>query len=150
MGAEWTPDLILNHELLDAQHVEIFRRLAEAGAALDADRATLGRAVSAFVDALLEHFATEERLMEETLYSERARHRSAHELFLADVTRVREGLAGTGRTPEVDAWLRERLPEWLRFHTRVNDARFGEFLARRRPRPLPNGRAARPAGGRLS
>jgi hemerythrin len=150
MSAEWTPELILNHDLLDAQHVEVFRRLGEAGLALRGDRAGLEAALSAFVDALIEHLATEERLMDETLYPERARHQSAHELFLADVSRVRREMARAGATPEVDAWILHRLPEWLRFHIRVNDAPFGEYLARRQSHPSADARPGRRAGGHLS
>jgi hemerythrin len=150
MAAEWSPELILNHELLDAQHVEIFKRLAEAGAALRTDRATLEAAVAAFSDALLHHASAEEQIMEETLYPERVRHRSAHELFIADLTQMSAELARTGPTPDVEAWILRRLPEWLRFHIRVNDAPLGEYLARRRPHQAGEARPRRAAGRHLS
>jgi hemerythrin len=71
--------------------------------------------------------------MNETLYPERVRHRSAHELFVADFEQARAELRANGATPQVANALRRRVPEWLRFHIRVNDAPFGEWLARRRP-----------------
>ncbi len=132
MAAEWTPELTVNDELLDAQHVEIFRRLADASSALERTRVEAESAVAAFADVLLSHVASEEQLMEETLYPERVRHRSAHEMFVSDFTRMRAELAEKGPTPLVAEWLRVRIPEWLRFHIRVNDAPFGEYLARRR------------------
>lgn len=149
MSAEWSPELILNHELLDAQHLEIFRRLGEAAAALDSDRRTLEDAVTAFTDALLDHVAVEEQLMEETLYPERVRHRSAHELFVADLSRIRETLFRAGRTDDVDEFLLRRLPDWLRFHIRVNDLPFGAYLARRRSHPSADPRP-RSAARKLS
>jgi hemerythrin len=132
MTVGWSPDLTLNEELLDAQHVDLFRRLTDASAALDGTRAALDAAVAAFADALVAHLAVEERLMDETLYPERTRHRSAHELFLADLGQMRAELHHKGATPAVAEWIRDRLPEWLRFHIRVNDVPFGAFLARRR------------------
>jgi hemerythrin len=130
--AEWTPELTLNHDLLDDQHVEIFRRVAAAVAALDGPRAALDAAVAALADALVTHLSSEERVMQETLYPERARHRSAHELFMADFVQLREELRTLGPTPAVADGLRRRVPEWLRFHIRVNDLPLGAYLSRRR------------------
>jgi hemerythrin len=132
MPSEWSPDLTLNNEVLDEQHVELFRRLSAAAAALDGPRDGLVEAVDAFADTLLSHLAVEERLMDETLYPERVRHKSAHELFVADFEKVRAELRASGATLAVAEGLRRRVPEWLRFHTRVNDGPFGAYLARRR------------------
>ena len=144
MAVEWTPELTLNDELLDRDHVEMFRKLADAASALGGDRSRLEAALAAFSSALLDHLSREERLMDETLYPERVRHRSAHELFVADLQRLRDDLRVLGPTPELDAAVRHRVPEWLRFHIRVNDAPLGEHLARRRPqaqaRAEPRGR----------
>jgi hemerythrin len=130
--AEWTPDLTLNNEMLDDQHVEIFRRLGEAGRALDGPPAGVDSAVAALSDALVTHLAAEERLMDDALYPERRRHRSAHEMFMADFGQMRDELRRLGPTPMVAEWIRHRIPEWLGFHIRVNDAPLGAFLSRRR------------------
>jgi len=132
MTTEWTPDLTLNHELIDEQHVEIFRRLSDATAVLDGATAEVEKAVAALADALVTHLAAEERLMNETLYPERARHRSAHEMFMADFLQMREELREQGPSALVADWISRRIPEWLRFHIRVNDLPFGAYLSRRR------------------
>lgn len=131
MTRDWTPEVTLNHELLDRQHVEIFRRLQQAVAALDRSRADLEAAVAGLADALVDHVAVEERIMDETLYPERVRHRSAHEMFLADFGKLRDELRAQGPTASVAEGLRVRVPEWLRFHIRVNDQPLGLFLVRR-------------------
>jgi hemerythrin len=150
MPGEWSPELTLNNELLDDQHVELFRRLSAAGAALDGPRDALDEAVAAFADTLVSHLAVEERLMDETLYPERVRHKSAHELFVADFEKVRAELRASGPTPAVVDGLRRRVPEWLRFHTRGNDAPLGAYLARRRQLGPSAGRPSRDDGRRLS
>lgn len=147
MTVDWTPELTLNHQLLDRQHVDLFRRITQAGAALDRSRAEVEAAVAAFADALVDHLATEERIMDETHYPERVRHRSAHELFLADFLKVRDELRTQGPTPSVAEGLRIRIPEWLRFHIRVNDLPLGAFLARRQQ---GGDRARKGDGWRLS
>jgi hemerythrin len=146
---EWTPELTLNHDLLDEQHVEIFRRLGDAVRALEGPAAGVDEAVVALAEALIVHLAAEERLMDEALYPERKRHRSAHELFMADFEQMREELGRLGPTPLVADWLGRRIPEWLGFHIRVNDAPLGAFLSRRRAVGAPE-RPARQNGRRAS
>lgn len=150
MAGEWSPELTLNHELLDGQHVDLFRRLSAVAAALDGPREALEDALDGFADALVSHVAVEEQLMDETLYPERVRHRSAHELFVADFEKLRDELRATGPTPSVADGLRRRIPEWLRFHIRVNDGPFGSYLARRRQLGVSGARAPRDDGRRLS
>lgn len=149
MPVEWSPDLTLNVDLLDEQHVDLFRRLGDASNALDGARASLEAAVESFSDALLAHLSFEERLMDQTLYPERTRHRSAHELFVADLGQMRAEIHERGATPVAAEWIRVRIPEWLRFHIRVNDIPFGDYLARRRnSRPgdaQPRGDGRRPS-----
>lgn len=131
MSTEWTPELTLNFELLDAQHVQLFRRLEETAAALGGPREPLDAAVAAFADALMEHLASEEQLMDDSAYPERVRHKSAHELFVADFEQMRAELRASGPTPALADWVRRRIPEWLRFHIRVNDVPLAAWLARR-------------------
>jgi hemerythrin len=130
--AEWTPDLTVNHDILDRQHIEIFRKIQEAAARLEAPAAELAASVSALSDELVAHITTEERIMADALYPERKRHGSAHELFMADFQRMREELHREGVTSNVAEWIRRRTPDWLGFHIRVNDVPLGEFLSRRR------------------
>lgn len=132
MTAEWTPDLTLNEDALDADHVELFRRLAAASQALRGERATLERKVAKLGETLVEHLAREERMMELLAYPERARHRMAHELFLSDFNRMRATLDTSGPAdPVVTEWLETRLPEWLRFHIRVNDVPLARWFAQK-------------------
>jgi hemerythrin-like metal-binding protein len=135
MSAEWTRELVLDHELLDRQHALLFARLTAAGGSLDEDRAAVERAVAAFADELVAHIAMEESLMDETRFPERVRHKAAHDLFMADLGQLRAELRDKGPTPLVAEWLRVRIPEWLRFHIRVNDARLAAHVARREAQP---------------
>lgn len=141
MSSEWTPDLTLNHELLDGQHAEIFRCLAALADALSGPKDALDQALTGLSDALVTHLAAEEQLMADVLYPERARHKSAHELFMADFLQMRETLREEGASPAVDDWVRRRIPEWLRFHISVNDFPLGVFLARRRGQPAAGARS---------
>jgi hemerythrin len=130
--ADVMAELKLGHELLDGQHAEIFEQLDAVSAALGGPRPQLETAFAALADALVTHLASEERIMDEVNYPERVRHKSAHELFIADFLQLRETFRDEGVTPGVCEWVRTRVPEWLRFHISVNDFPLGVYLARRR------------------
>jgi len=135
-----SPELELHHEALDGQHAGLFALLEAAIAALEAGSADeVKRALAAFHEAMLDHTAMEEALMEETLFPDRGRHRVAHEVFLADLQQLAAELDRAGPTPQVGEWLRLRVVEWLRFHIAVNDSKLGAHLAHR----PATGRAAR-------
>jgi hemerythrin len=131
MATEWGAEIELDHPQLDAQHDQLFQCLRAAAGALEGRSAAVAERVSAFADALMEHLAAEEALMDETRYPDRGRHKAAHELFVADFLQMREELREKGPTPLVEEWIRTRLPEWLRFHIRVNDAPLAAHLRRR-------------------
>jgi hemerythrin len=147
--AEPTSDLLLKHELLDAQHAEVFRFLASLSDAVTGPREGLEPAVAALADALVTHLASEEQLMLDSGYPERTRHKSAHELFMADFLQMRQLLLDEGPTPTAIDWIQRRIPEWLRFHISVNDFPLAVFLARKRAQPSVPG-ASRDGGRRLS
>jgi hemerythrin-like metal-binding protein len=135
MSVDWTHDLVLDSDEMDRHHAILFARLGNAAALLDAGRPELEQVVAKLADDLMAHLSAEEAVMEETAYPDRCRHKSAHELFLADFLQMREELREKGPTPLVADWIRTRIPEWLRFHIRVNDAPLAAHLARRSPQP---------------
>ena len=130
------PDVLLNHPLLDEQHAEVFRLIDALGVALRGPEEEIEPAASALADALVTHLATEERIMDDTLYPERSRHRSAHELFMADFLQFRNRLRDEGPTADTRDWATRRIPEWLRFHISANDFPLGVYLARRAAKGL--------------
>lgn len=138
MTADIAPELQVYDEILDAEHADLLQGIADAARALHASRSVLDGAIAMLGDRLVEHLAREERRMDASEYPERVRHRLAHELFMADFARMRATLAASGpRDPLVVEWLETRLPAWLRFHIRVNDAPLAAWLAHRGARGEP-------------
>jgi hemerythrin len=143
--ARLPPELSVGFEEIDAQHRGIFEAMdAAREAAAAGDPAEARRAVSALGDVLLAHFAAEEAFMNESLYPDRARHKAAHDLFMQDFAQLGRELEA-GLSDLALQWITTRVPEWVKFHIRVNDSALGHYLSSKRFRPAPRGsRAAKP------
>lgn len=142
MGARLTSELTSGYEEIDSQHRALLQRLEVAVAAAQSDDLARTRdALTALGDYLVSHFQAEESLMEESGYPERARHKTAHDLFMQDFAQLGKELGAAGLAPPVLTWIATRVPEWLKFHIQVNDLPLGRYLTSRRFRPVPPARA---------
>jgi len=138
MSGRLPAELSVGFEEIDGQHRFLLRDLETARAAAEqSDLAAVKVALPALADAFVSHFASEESLMAESGYPDRAKHKGAHDLFMQEVAQISQELATLGLTPGVREGLMIRVPEWTRFHIQVNDAPLGRFLAARRQRPHP-------------
>jgi hemerythrin len=145
MAVRIPPEMAVGFEDLDAQHRGLFDAMEAArAAAAGGDPTATRRAVAALGDVLLSHFAREEAFMAESLYPDRARHKAAHDLFMQDFAQLGRELEG-GLSELAVQWIETRVPEWVRFHIRVNDLPLGRYLAAKHFRPTPLGaRASKP------
>ena len=117
---------------IDAQHRELFARIAGFDAALSrGDRAEI-RATFAFLrEYALVHFETEERLMREIEYPRLSIQREQHAIF-------KERLVELSREHEAQGesfLLRKRTENWilvwLANHVGDEDSRLGRYMAAR-------------------
>ncbi len=137
-------ELSVGFEEIDGQHRLLLRDLEEARVALERGSDAFRRALSALGDAYVSHFASEEALMAESGYPDRAKHKGAHDLFMQDFAQLGRELETLGVTPLVEHWVTKRLAEWTRFHIQVNDAPLGRYLATRRHRVQPGVGSTKP------
>ena len=122
---EWRPDdFELDHAEMDDTH-RAFVDLVNDLAAADATR---------FADLFVElvahtraHFGRENELMEISRFPARSEHLGEHERILGEMVqfgeRVKRGLVPLGR-----AYVKERLPEWFRFHAATMDSALAAHL----------------------
>lgn len=133
MAGTWSECLPTGWEPFDREHADLVSRLGELLSAVNAaDRARASSALSTFLHECGAHFAHEERLMALNAYGQLARHKEAHDLFLADVGELARDLAANGITPDFRRWATGRVLEWFRFHVSANDVGLGVFLVGRR------------------
>ena len=90
MIIEWSERFSLNHELLDAQHQELFE-LANTAQKLDpnnANKAELGRLFKEFYDYMGKHFKEEEAYMQSIDYPLYEKHKKFHESIIEGMTKI--------------------------------------------------------------
>ena len=125
---EWRADYNLDIDELDAQH----RRLAEVVNRFD-EAVRHGRG-SRVMDEILneligytqEHFAYEEKFMEEAGYSGLKRHKAQHRQLLQKVERLQYDFGQGSR--RITTEVRDLLRYWLMNHILKNDVEFAAEL----------------------
>lgn len=120
----WQDELSVGIAGMDEHHKSFIELLARMN---DASPAELAEQFQRFLGHLAEHFAYEERLMEEHGFPALREHRGEHLRVLAEA-RDMERLVNRGRTAMVQGYVRERVPEWFLLHRNTMDMATAAFL----------------------
>ncbi|GEJ58529.1 bacteriohemerythrin [Anaeromyxobacter diazotrophicus] len=122
---------------MNADHREEARRLVALTEALSAlsqgrgDRGEVVRRWTALVQHTREHFAREERAMEQTRFPPRDVHRAEHELVLSAMETEEQAFLQDGDAARLARYVDRALPDWLRRHIETMDLVTARFLAAR-------------------
>jgi len=132
---EWTAALAVGIEEIDAQHRELFLRVARVrDAAFSGDASEVDRTL-AFLQQYVEfHFAAEERFMAEQRFPGLERHREEHAWLLQAVGEIEADHRRDGPTAGATARVERFLSDWVRTHIGVTDLGMARFVRRARPR----------------
>jgi len=130
VSLELDPLLLTGIDEIDGQHRELFARI---GALLEASRS--GRSREEVVRLLeflgsyvVDHFAAEERTMEETGYPRLGGHRAEHLQFMKELAILRHELKSEGPTNLFVIRVGNRVTEWLREHIYRTDRILADWL----------------------
>jgi len=125
---EWTPELSVGNEEIDAQHrrlVDLVNQLHEAMV-----EGVVGEKLGHFLVELVEytkyHFSTEERLFEERGYPARDEHVAEHQDFVARLLEFME--AYNEGNAAISVGMLQYLREWILHHIREVDRQYAAFL----------------------
>ncbi|BDG05339.1 bacteriohemerythrin [Anaeromyxobacter oryzae] len=139
MIIEWSPDLAVGDPAIDAQHQELFRRVAALSAALDAGDGGAVEPLFTFLRGhVVEHFGAEERVMREIAFPGYAVHRAAHDRFVRELEEVRRLFEVAGPTAAVALRTRTWIVDWLVDHITFTDRALARHVARGPPTPTPS------------
>ena len=130
MTTGWSERLVLNRPIIDGQHREIFRRYeALARAAASGDVSEEGRLFEFLGGYVVEHFAAEERLMDQAGYPARAEHRADHDRFVADFLDYGQELAARESKARAQGRVVKWMADWLTHHIAGTDRKLATYLS---------------------
>ncbi|MEN8304234.1 MAG: hemerythrin family protein [Campylobacterota bacterium] len=81
-----------------------------------------------YIEHVKEHFASEERLMEEYDFPNYEMHKMAHDMFLADLAYATMSWKKYGDMKKIINFVR-KTPEWIVMHVNSVDAPTADYLA---------------------
>lgn len=130
---QWTPELSVGVESLDADHRQIIRLINQLDDAIKSGEpgATVRHVLDALLDYADYHFAREETLMQVSGYPDADAHIRCHKTLAFQVTNIRDHYV---RNPES---IHERevlafLKNWLTAHIMGRDKLYAPFMASKR------------------
>lgn len=117
----WNDQLKVGVSIIDQQHQELVRMANELSDAMKAGhgREALGKLFSGLTSYTLNHFATEERLMQQHAYAKAAEHKKQHEELKSQVAAL-QGKAQDGKLSATIETL-NLLRDWLSHHINHTD-----------------------------
>ncbi len=127
---EWTPSMETGIDVVDRQHRELVdqvNRLVEAMRA-GKGRQVVGDILSFLGRYAVEHFQTEERIMERGGYPDLERHRQVHEAFKKDFGALAAEYDRSPTKLSLTIEVQRRVMEWLRDHVLKMDKKAAEYL----------------------
>lgn len=130
---EWTPDLSVGVEQIDAQHRELFRRINELVEAVRKSECKyiIDDVIKFLHDYVIEHFGDEEALMVKYDYPEYREHRARHVKFIADLAGMEEELKNETSSYTRSVYTNQMVVNWITGHIKTVDRKLGEHLKSR-------------------
>jgi len=125
---KWTQESYgTNVEICDQQHQILFDRInALYDAVSGGKRAEIGERLDSMIDYVVEHFKTEERLMEEKGYEDLEKHRQEHENLVSTCADLQGKFHAN--EAEIEEGTLTFIKNWLDHHIPVIDRGYGPVL----------------------
>lgn len=119
----WRSQFSVGIKVVDHDHQELIGRIRNHQVSLEecADTDKMIEILDAIYADIAEHFALEEKLMEQLRYAAYADHKEDHETLLDDLREIMAGVEDEGMLDQVQ--LTDDLNRWFSDHFRVHDAK---------------------------
>lgn len=127
MVIEWTDNLKTGITVIDEQHEGLFKTVNKL------EKAKTSK--SAFYEILIElqtyiklHFATEEKYMKYTGYSELDSHKACHEKFVKDYKNILKKVSELDNVMDIGPELITFVQDWILHHYTNEDVKMADYL----------------------
>ena len=132
---EWSNQLATEHPLIDEQHQAMIAMINHLHICITEpmQRPEFSARLELLCNYAMEHFATEEQLMQQQNYPHLARHQAQHALLTQQAYALNQRFLG-GDLP-LDSTVSESPREWFMDHIQGEDRELGLFLLQQRTPP---------------
>lgn len=132
---EWSNQLATEHPLIDEQHQTMIAMINQLHTCITEpmQRPEFSARLELLCNYAMEHFATEEQLMQQQNYPHLARHQAQHVRLTQQAYALNQRFLG-GDLP-LDSTVSESLREWFMDHIQGEDRELGLFLLQQRTPP---------------
>lgn len=133
MALTWDETFVLGIDEIDEQHRTIIEQFASFSEAIQAGTAkdVLSETALFLVEYAGEHFATEERYMQECDYPRIEEQRREHQDFTNDAEELVRKIADEGASRELAAALAGKMIRWVIQHIRNHDRDMVDYVKER-------------------
>ncbi|MFO0583472.1 MAG: bacteriohemerythrin [Anaeromyxobacter sp.] len=130
MALQWDKSLAVGVKLIDEQHQELFRRVNTLLESMlkNQGKAEIEKLLGFLAQYVVDHFAAEEKLMNQYKYPDLPKHKQAHVDFVKKFGELKAAFDKDGATPTVTIELNRFVGGWLREHIGRTDTALGKFL----------------------
>ena len=132
---QWTEDLAVGVEKIDAQHKELFEKINDLVSAVKQSvcKYKIGDVIRFLEDYVVFHFGEEERYMLKFGYPDYQVHKAQHEKFIANFQELKKELPKLegGSKPgsyDLSVETNKVVVDWILDHIAKVDKRLGVFL----------------------
>ena len=127
---KWTSNLSIGHPIIDEQHQQLFNKLQElVNLAACYKKEAIVEIIAFFEEYVIEHFETEELLMQQHNYSDYAVHKAQHLIFMNRLNEFKQKHEQAQNGPLYLALkIQQTLLDWWLSHIGNYDKQLGTFL----------------------
>lgn len=131
MNLQWRDSYATGVAEMDAQHKELFNQInALLNAALQGKgRDEIAGTLRFLERYVLTHFSAEEKLMQSVGFPGLADHRKEHQAFVTELGQLKARYEQTGATTQLVLDVQRRVMDWLMNHIRMEDQKYGQYMA---------------------
>lgn len=128
----WDNSLSVANKLIDDEHKTLISRINDVSEAISRGmgETEVSKTIEFLRDYSIQHFAYEEKIMNEKKYPQAAEHLKMHEEFISSINDIERDYREEGATKELVNTINHLLINWLKNHIRETDTKLAEFLVK--------------------
>ena len=122
MKLQWSKDYELGHQVIDAEHKEIFALVQNVFDIKTGTRKEkVDEIVSFLINYTVQHFRNEENLMAQSAYPQTELHKKQHSDFAQAATDLHKRIMDEGDTISISVEVNKTVVDWLITHVLGSD-----------------------------